>query len=42
MGEKTFTCAGKTYTVDEVEPIMKAMKKAKRKSSKRKMSKKQL
>ena len=23
MGEKTFTCAGKTYTVDEVEPIMK-------------------
>jgi len=36
MGEKTFTCAGKTYTVDEVEPIMKDDEEGKKKLVKEK------
>ena len=36
MGEKTFTCAGKTYTVDEVEPIMKGDEEGKKKIVKEK------
>ena len=36
MGEKTFTCAGKTYTVDEVEPIMKGDEVGKKKIVKEK------
>ena len=36
MGEKTFTCAGKTYTVDEVEPIMKGDEEGKKKLVKEK------
>lgn len=36
MGEKTFTCAGKQYTVDEVEPIMKGDEEGKKKIVKEK------
>ena len=36
MGEKTFTCAGKQYTVDEVEPIMKGDEVGKKKIVKEK------
>lgn len=36
MGEKTFTCAGKQYTVDEVEPIMKDDEEGKKKIVKEK------
>ena len=35
-GEKTFTCAGKQYTVDEVEPIMKDDEEGKKKIVKEK------